>query len=96
MQLKISCTSKKEKLKKRLLKKPKDFSFKELVTLLDGLGFVELQKGATSGSRVSFLNEKNRLSINLHKPHPRNILKKYQIEQIIDVLKTNKLIWVIF
>lgn len=78
--------SKHEKLVKRFLLKPKDFTYNELKTLLSGFGYVEVTKGATSGSRVSFYNENNKHIIFLHKPHPKNILKRYQIDSIIDEL----------
>ena len=37
-----------DKLKARLLQKPKDFSFQELETLLIGLGYEEKKTGKTS------------------------------------------------
>lgn len=36
---------KKEKLLERLLSKPKDFTYNELKSLLNGLGYVETIKG---------------------------------------------------
>jgi hypothetical protein len=75
-----------EKLKSRLRKKPSDFSFKELRTLLNGLGYVESQGGQTSGSRVTFFNKKLNHIIKLHRPHPGNILKNYQVKQLVDTL----------
>ncbi len=79
--------SKLNKLKQRFLNKPKDFSFSELVTLLAGLGYVKDNSGKTSGSRVAFINHENKHIIRIHKPHPGNILKAYQIDLIIDELK---------
>ncbi len=79
--------SKKEKLLKRLLSKPTDFTYDELRTLLSYLGYEEFNKGATSGSRVSFHNEITGHIIDLHKPHPGNVLKKYVIKKVIDNLK---------
>jgi hypothetical protein len=84
--------SKKEKLVERLLSKPKDFSYAELKSLLNGLGYSESNKGKTSGSRVAFLNEMNSHIIRLHKPHPKNILKTYQIELIIEELQKENLL----
>ncbi len=77
--------SKQEKLLKRLLSKPRDFTYQEAKTLLNSLGFYEDNKGKTSGSRVLFYNEVGK-KIWLHKPHPGNILKPYQIEDIINKL----------
>ncbi|MCR5495345.1 MAG: type II toxin-antitoxin system HicA family toxin [Treponema sp.] len=47
-------------------------------------------KGKTSGSRVSFTSE-NHTPILLHKPHPNNELKGYQIQQLIEILKQEEL-----
>ena len=75
--------SKIEKLLTRLYSKPKDFTYQELKTLLEQLGFIEYNKGKTSGSRVKFKNERCDVTIELHKPHNTgNILKPYQIKNI--------------
>ena len=79
--------SKKEKLLERLLLKPKDFTYDELKTLLISLGFIENNRGKTSGSRVEFVNQNLNEKIQIHKPHPRNVLKTYQIKDAIEVLK---------
>ena len=83
--------TKKEKLLRRFLSKPKDFTWEELIKLLLGLGFKQVKTGKTSGSRSRFINSSG-VIISIHKPHPRNILKTYQIEQIITVLKQEKLL----
>lgn len=82
--------SKKEKLIARLLTYPKDFTYDEMRTLLCCLGFEERSKGKTSGSRVEYV--KGQHTILLHKPHPNNQLKPYQIRQIVGELKTLKII----
>lgn len=81
--------SKKGKLLERLKSKPKDFTYNEVKTLLESLGFYEDNKGRTSGSRVTFINYDKKIEIKIHKPHPKNILKPYQIEIILEEL--NKL-----
>ncbi len=81
---------KKEKLIQRLLSVPKDFTFEEMQSLLEILGFEFSNKGKTSGSRVKFYNGKT--VIILHKPHPRKELLEYQIKQIIEKLKEDDLI----
>ena len=83
--------SKKEKLVQRMLSQPTDFSFDELTTLLGSFGYYIEKPGKTGGSRVTFSNN-NGDYIRLHKPHPRNILKKYQINQIIFTLTERGLI----
>jgi len=79
--------SKSDKLIARLLSYPKDFTYNELKTLLLSFGYQKIQ-GA--GSRVCFA--KNNHKIKLHKPHPGNILKRYQIDLIVEYLKNRCLI----
>jgi len=83
--------TRKEKLIKRFLSCPKDFTWEELVSLLSGLGFEEVSTGKTGGSRRRFLNEAG-VIISLHKPHPQNVLRRYQIEQIIQILQEEELL----
>ena len=80
--------SKKEKLLARILTKPKDFTYDELRKLLNGFDYIEDNSGKSSGSRVAWIHEKGKHVIRLHKPHPGNILKSYQINQILDELKS--------
>jgi len=75
---------KKEKLKKRLMSRPLDFTFEEATALLGHLKYSPVKSGKTGGSRVSFSNGND--YIRLHKPHPRNVLKLYQIDDIIQAL----------
>jgi len=84
--------SKEEKLIKRLLLKPKEFTYNELRRILTHLGYTESQSGKTSGSRVAFINDETKHIIRLHKPHPGNELKQYQIEQIIDELDLRRFV----
>lgn len=81
--------SKKEKIINRLKLKPKDFTYDEAKNVLNIFGFIENNKGKTSGSKVVFINKNNK-KVELHKPHSSNILKPYQIKIIIDVLKEEK------
>lgn len=78
--------SKLEKQIERLKSKPKDYTYDEAKFMLNKMGYIENNKGKTSGSKVVFIN-KNNVKIELHKPHPRNILKPYQINLILDKLK---------
>lgn len=79
--------SKFEKQKERLLRKPKDFTYEELKTVLNGLGYTESNKGKTSGSSVSFTNLETKHIMSIHKPHPQNIIKGYALDYIITELK---------
>ena len=84
--------SKHEKLKDRFLRKPKNFTYDELVSLLRGFGYIEEQRGRTSGSAVAFYHKKTNDKIMIHKPHPQKEIKKYVIELVFEKLKNNKLI----
>lgn len=78
--------SKAEKLLKRFLSKPKDFTFDELKKLLSSFGYEEVMTGKTAGSRVTFQHYKGH-TIKLHKPHPSTVLKKYQLDDVVDKLR---------
>ena len=47
-------------------------------------GYVESNKGATSGSRVRFYNPENKASMMLHKPHPGDQMVKGAVESVVD------------
>ncbi len=83
--------SKKEKLIQRMLSRPKDFTFDELVALLGYFGYYIDYSGKTSGSRVSFKNSDGKF-VKLHKPHPQNPLKAYQLDEGITFLKEGSII----
>jgi len=83
---------KKEKLIKKLMSAPKDFTFEEAVTLLGYFSYVQGNKGKTSGSRVVFSSVVYPTKIIMHKPHPRNELLDYQVKQLIEQLKQEDLI----
>lgn len=83
--------AKKDKALERLLARPKDFTWAELTRVLKGLGYREDNKGKTSGSRVIFLHSEC-APISLHKPHPTPVLKRYQMNNVIELLKQERLI----
>jgi len=66
----------------RLKCRPTDFTYDELKQILKYFGFVEDNKGKTSGSRVKFQNNYGK-SFEMHKPHPKNILKPYQVKVVL-------------
>jgi hypothetical protein len=83
---------KSEKLLKRFLLKPKDFTYDELKMLLKSLDYEEAKTGKTSGSRVAFINHKTKHIIRLHKPHPKPELKQYQLNDVEQELRERGLI----
>ena len=79
------------KLIDRLLSKPTDFTWDELLKLLNGFDYQQVSAGKTGGSRARFIHTYYPV-ITLHKPHPKPILKRYQLENIIELLKQEKLL----
>ena len=84
--------SKRDKLIERLLQKPLNFEYDEARTLLGKLGYKEDNRGHASGSRVAFVHIETKHIIRLHKPHPSKMLKKYQIDQLIEELENQGVI----
>ena len=80
--------SRHEKLLERLLSNPKDFTWEELIKVLNAYGYQEKKSSKTGGSRRKFIDQ-HHLIISLHKPHPGNIVKSYVIHDVIDHLITN-------
>jgi hypothetical protein len=81
-----------EKLIEKLLKLPNNFTFEEMVSLLQGFGYTADQRGRSSGSAVMFYNKKTKDKIMFHKPHPEKEVKKYVLKLILNKLRANKLI----
>ncbi len=78
--------SKNDKLLARLLSQPADFTWDELLRVLRQLGYEEQAAGKTGGSRRAFVKAETGVIIRLHKPHPGNVLKQYQLKQLIQQL----------
>jgi hypothetical protein len=72
--------------------RPADFTYDEMSKLLKGFGYEETKAGKTAGSRVAFINNTSRHIIRLHKPHPRNIMKKYQMDLVEEALRAKGMI----
>lgn len=83
--------TRKDKLIARLKARPRDFTWEELVRLLEGLGYREQKGGKTGGSRRRFSHATAPI-ISLHKPHPDNIVKMYVIDEVTRVLTEEGLI----
>jgi hypothetical protein len=79
--------SRSEKLLQRFLTIPNDFSYNELVRLLNDFGFYEQTTGKTSGSRVRFINQEiPDYPVFFHKPHPQKEVKEYVLRNVLTVL----------
>lgn len=81
-----------EKLLKRFLSRPADFTYSELDRMLKSLGYEAISTGHTAGSRVAFYRPITGHIVRLHRPHPQPILKRYQIDQLIEELKREGLL----
>ena len=93
MQLKSSCKegvrfsmSQHQKALDRLRSLPNDYTYTELKQILRKFGYQEHNKGNTSGSRVRFYRESDEAVIDLHKPHPGDIIKKYALKLVVEKL----------
>lgn len=84
--------SKREKLIKKFLAQPNDFSYEELVQFLLLFGYTEDKSGKTSGSAVRFSRDETFAPIRFHKPHPQKIIKKYILKYIKEVLESEGLL----
>ena len=83
--------SRKEKLILKFQQRPKNFTWDELTSLLKYMGYREIKTGKTGGSRCRFVHD-SAATITLHKPHPQNILKRYAVDQVLDILKQEEMI----
>ena len=74
-----------DKAKARLRNIPADYTFNEARQLLSSLGYTEHNKGKSSGSRVMFVREDDKIL--LHKPHPGNEMKHYAVRDLKEHLE---------
>ena len=81
-----------EKILNMFLSKPRDFTFNEMIKLLRGLGYREIKSGKSAGSRVAFFHDGIRHIIRIHKPHPKNVMKRYQLDFIEEELKKKEIL----
>ena len=83
--------STKEKLRKRFLQQPTDFTFDEMCSLLEGFGYTLDNKGSTSGSRIRFRKNAG-VYIDIHRPHPGNTMREWMMKAVYIHLKSKNLI----
>lgn len=72
--------------KARLKATPKDYTYSEAKSLLRGMGFEEMSKGRTSGSRVMFYRKSDAMKILLHKPHPKDEMDIAAVKALLNKL----------
>lgn len=66
---------------------PSDFRFSDLRKVMAYFGYLESNKGATSGSRVKFYNPDTKAILLLHKPHPGDEMPKAAVDSVVNFLK---------
>jgi hypothetical protein len=79
--------SKLQKAIERLLAKPMDYTWDELLSLMIALSY-ELRTSGGSGRK--FFDPISKALFFLHEPHPSKILKAYQIRAIIQFLRKER------
>lgn len=67
----------------RLKSKPKDFTWKELQTIMGHFGYEELKKG---GLARKFVHREKKVVVSLHEPHPNPTMKSYAVDIVINHL----------
>lgn len=73
-----------DKLRKRAAAVPADFTWQELVSLLNTYGFIEF---SDKGGSYRCFKTAAGLKIFVHKPHPGNIVKRYLLLKVNAKLK---------
>ena len=66
---------------------PADFRFSDLRKIMTYFGYLESNKGATSGSRVKFHHPETQAVLLLHKPHPGDEMAKAAVDSVVKFLK---------
>ena len=84
--------SRDEKLIKKLIKIPANFTYDEMITLLKNFGYTKDVSKRSSGSAVMFFNREINDKIMFHKPHPQKEMKKYILKMIVEKLRNNGMI----
>ena len=76
-----------DKAKARLKARPRDYMYTEAKYLLGQSGFIESDKGRTSGLRVKFYRPTDGKSILMHKPHPLDVMSIGNIKDLAEYLE---------
>lgn len=74
-----------EKLKQALRTCKGPFPYRDLVTLLQGIGYVDKSMGGGSGRK--FVHADTLHVIRFHEPHPGTEIKPYLVRQLREVLE---------
>jgi hypothetical protein len=66
---------------------PAGFRYEDVKRILRHFGYVESNKGMTSGSRVKLYHPDTKAAILLHKPHGASPMPKGAVESVVKFLK---------
>ena len=66
---------------------PADFRYSDFRKVMAHFGYLESNKGATSGSRVKFYHPETKAALILHKPHPGDEMVKASVDSVVTFLK---------
>ena len=83
--------SRRRELISRLERAPREFTWTELVTLLERLGYTEVKRAKAGGSRRRFVHATAAM-ISLHEPHPGSELRACQVKLVLETLRQEGLI----
>jgi hypothetical protein len=79
--------SRQQKAIDRLMLKPSDFDWRELMTLMESFDYELKQSGDSSRK---FIHRETKAIFMIHEPHPSKVLKSYQVSAVIHFLKQEK------
>jgi predicted RNA binding protein YcfA (HicA-like mRNA interferase family) len=80
--------SKLDKLRSKLCSRPKDFTWRETLRLLNDFGFKRVKpKGPSQGSHRRFYSETSDRIFMIAEPHPAPYLKDYQVKELLQLLR---------
>lgn len=73
-------------IEQKFKNRSRNISYVEAVTLLKHYGYIQDDKGKTSGSRVRFVCD-GHCDILLHRPHPQKELKEYVVKELVYIFE---------
>jgi hypothetical protein len=79
--------SKLQKSVARLLAKPADYTWDELLSLMTALGYEVKTSG---GSGRKFYDPSTKALFFMHEPHPSKVLKAYQVPAVVQFLRNER------
>lgn len=69
---------------------PADFCYSDVKKIMASFGYIESNKGSTSGSRVKFYHPETHAILLLHKPHPGDQMVRGAVRNVVEFLRRHK------